>query len=151
MAHPSQAISITSSSEDSLPPSTPLEKLRLAVTEYPTNYCCGGEIPITTEKITRSATSAYQPIRTPPVTIRWDVSNEPGNAHTVHLPFNTPLEGANADVNAASMQTPRKNVLPPFPFAKFANPNPFSGYLKTPDRFEKDIEIHVKLRCFLIE
>jgi hypothetical protein len=66
---------------------------------YDSNYCCGGEIPITTDKITRSATSAYQSIRAP-VSLRWDFHKKSGQARYVHFPLDAPVEGYHTDTEA---------------------------------------------------
>lgn len=97
MSNPSQAISISSSSDDGLVPASALDQMKEAVNGYVSNYCCGGNIPITTDKIIRSATSAYQPIRAPPVSLRWDLSKEAGQARYIHFPLDAHVEGHHTD------------------------------------------------------
>ena len=104
MSNLSQAISISSSSDDGLAPISALEQMREAVNGYDSNYCCGGEIPITTDKIIRSATSAYQPIRAPPVSVRWDFFKEAGQARYIHFPLDAPVEGHHTDTQAVMFQ-----------------------------------------------
>ncbi|TVY40821.1 hypothetical protein LOCC1_G004633 [Lachnellula occidentalis] len=71
--------------------------MRSAYNGYVSNYCCGGNVPITTDRIIRSATSAYQPIRAPPVSLRWDHSKEAGQARYIHFPLDAPVDGHHTD------------------------------------------------------
>ncbi|TVY33603.1 hypothetical protein LSUB1_G007087 [Lachnellula subtilissima] len=97
MANCSQAISISSSFDDGLSSTSALDQMKAAVNGYASNYCCGGNIPITTDKIIHSATSAYQPIRAPPVSLRWDLFKEAGQACYIHFPLDAPVDGHHTD------------------------------------------------------
>ncbi|KAH6665443.1 hypothetical protein B0J14DRAFT_569047 [Halenospora varia] len=67
-------------------------KLREAVDQYQSPFCCRGSIPTSNQFNKHSGTALEIPIQALPVSLRWDLPDHTGHARTIQFPLASPTE-----------------------------------------------------------
>ncbi|KAF4630636.1 hypothetical protein G7Y89_g7502 [Cudoniella acicularis] len=94
-----------------------MDKLKQALNGYQSSYCCGGRIPISAgiEHSHSEASAAQSPIKAPPISLRWDVSEPAGHARAIRFPLNAGMwKGAATQSSPIDLDEPALHDNPLF-------------------------------------